>query len=96
MPRILVIEDQPNLLRSIARTLQESGFDVLTADTLQAARDLMSPDVDLVILDLMLPDGSGLELLAELRAVSSRPPVLVLTARDADFGPRRRIGCGSR
>ncbi len=83
MPRILVIEDQPNLLRSIARTLQESGFDVQMAGSLQAARPLISPDVDVVILDLMLPDGNGLELLAELRAVSRRPPVLVLTARDA-------------
>lgn len=83
MPRILVIEDQPNLLRSIARTLKESSFEPLTADSLQAARNLISPDVDLVLLDLMLPDGSGLEWLGELRAVSYRPPVLILTARDA-------------
>jgi DNA-binding response OmpR family regulator len=83
MPRILVIEDQPHLLRSIARTLEESGFEVLAADTLKAARSQMSPDIDLVILDLMLPDGYGLDWLSELRMAGSRPPVLVLTARDA-------------
>ncbi|MCA9071196.1 MAG: response regulator transcription factor, partial [Planctomycetaceae bacterium] len=83
MPRILVIEDQPNLLRSITRTIQESGFDTVGANSLQAARSLISPDVDLVLLDLMLPDGSGLDWLGELRAISHRPLVLILTARDA-------------
>lgn len=83
MPRILVIEDQPNLLRSIARTLEESGFEPLLAESLQVARSLMSPGVDLVLLDLMLPDGNGLNWLSDLRAISSQPPVLVLTARDA-------------
>ncbi|HQZ64320.1 MAG TPA: response regulator transcription factor [Planctomycetaceae bacterium] len=83
MQRILVIEDQPNLLRSIVRTLDESGFGTLAADSLKSARKLLSQDVDLVILDLMLPDGNGLEWLSELRAISKRPPVLVVTARDA-------------
>jgi len=83
MPQILVVEDQPNLLRSIVRTLGESGYEALAADSLQAGRRLMSPDIDLIILDLMLPDGNGLDWLSELRNNSSRPPALVLTARDA-------------
>lgn len=83
MQRILVIEDQPSLLRSIARTLAESGFDVLGADSLRSGERLLTPDVDLVILDLMLPDGNGLDWLLNIRAISNRPPVLVLTARDS-------------
>ncbi len=43
----------------------------------------MSPTTDLVVLDLMLPDGSGLEWLSKQRAKGNRGPVLVLTARDA-------------
>ncbi|MEO8268776.1 MAG: response regulator transcription factor [Aureliella sp.] len=82
MQRILIVEDQPNLLRSIARTLEESGFDAIAADSLLSAERLLTPDLDLVILDLMLPDGNGLDWLLTLRAVSNRPPVLVLTARD--------------
>ncbi len=81
--QILVIEDQPNLLRSVTRTLRDSGFDALAADSLNSARFQLTPDVDLVILDLMLPDGNGLDWLAELKRVSNRPSVLVVTARDA-------------
>ena len=83
MPRILIVEDHPNLLRSITRALQESDFDVIPAATLQSATDEFSSDIDLVILDLMLPDGSGLDWLSKLRATGSTVPVLVLTARDS-------------
>lgn len=83
MNQILVVEDQPNLLRSVARTLTESGFDALQADSLRSAEHLLTPDVDLIVLDLMLPDGSGLDWLLKLRSISRRPPVLVVTARDA-------------
>ena len=83
MPRILIVEDHPNLLRSITQALFESGFDVAPAATLQSATDEFSSDIDLVILDLMLPDGSGLDWLSKLRATGSTVPVLVLTARDS-------------
>lgn len=83
MPRILIVEDHPNLLRSITRALQESDFDVIPAATLQSATDEFASDVDLVILDLMLPDGNGLDWLSKLRATGNTVPVLVLTARDS-------------
>ncbi len=83
MPHILVIEDQKNLLRSITQTLRESGYEADGAGTLETADRLMSSTVDLVVLDLMLPDGSGLDWLSELRARGIATPVLVLTARDA-------------
>ena len=82
MPQILVIEDQANLQRSIARTLIESGFEVATAETLFQATELLTPGINLVILDLMLPDGNGLTWLSDLRTANNRTPVLILTARD--------------
>lgn len=83
MPQILVIEDQKNLLRSVTQTLREAGFDVEGTETLESATQLMSAVVDLVVLDLMLPDGSGLDWLTKLRTVGNKTPVLVLTARDS-------------
>ena len=83
MPVILVVEDHPNLQQSIVRILEESGYETVGAETLAAARQVMSAAVTLVILDLMLPDGNGLDWLTELRASGNRTPVMVLTARDS-------------
>lgn len=83
MPQILVVEDQTNLLRSIVRALNEAGYQAEPAESLSQASQQMSADVDLVILDLMLPDGSGLNWLQALREAGSRTPVLILTARDS-------------
>lgn len=83
MPQILVVEDQTNLLRSIVRALNEAGYQAEPAESLSQASQQMSADVDLVILDLMLPDGSGLNWLQALRETGSRTPVLILTARDS-------------
>ncbi|QDV48385.1 Response regulator MprA [Gimesia fumaroli] len=65
------------------RTLSESGFEPEAAETLGAATQKMSSRIDLVVLDLMLPDGSGLEWLKQLRATGNKIPVLILTARDS-------------
>lgn len=82
MPHVLVIEDEPRLLRSVTRTLEESGYSTSSASTLVTASELFSPLVDVVVLDLMLPDGSGLDWLAGVRAANHRTPILILTARD--------------
>ncbi len=83
MSHILVIEDAPRLLRNIVRTLEESGYTTASAPTLAEATRLLSPSVALIVLDLMLPDGHGLDWLAQIRASNNRTPVLILTARDA-------------
>lgn len=83
MSLILVVEDEPRLLASIARTLQESGYATLSAETLSDATRHFSDEVDLVLLDLMLPDGSGIDWMKRLRETDNATPVLVLTARDA-------------
>jgi two-component system, OmpR family, KDP operon response regulator KdpE len=79
--RILVVDDEPQILRSLRTTLASHGYDVQTAATGEealAAVDGRLPD--LVVLDLVLPGLSGLEVCRRLRAHSSLP-ILVLSAR---------------
>lgn len=83
MPVILVIEDHPTLLRSVVKSLAEAGYETIAADSLASARQAISRDVELVVLDLMLPDGDGLDWLSELRAQGNQTPFLILTARDS-------------
>jgi len=83
MSKVLVVEDQPNLLRSVAQALSEAGFEALAAGTLSEAAVALRTDVDLIILDVMLPDGSGLEWLRRLREQGQPTLVLMLTARDS-------------
>ena len=80
---MLVVEDEHRLADRLARGLREEGFAVDVAQTMTLARDLASgADYDLVLLDLKMPDGFGLELLAEWRGDGFTAPVLVLTAKD--------------
>jgi DNA-binding response OmpR family regulator len=81
--RLLVVEDERRLAERVARGLREEGFAVDVAGDLAAARDrAIESDYDLAVLDLVLPDGSGLDLLAEWRDEGRTTPVLVLTAQD--------------
>ncbi len=81
--RLLVVEDEAHLARHLVRGLREEAYAVDHAATWAEASEVMfANDYDLVILDLMLPDGSGLDLLREWRAEGLSLPVLLLTARD--------------
>jgi two-component system OmpR family response regulator len=81
--RILVVEDEPRLLRNLAKALREEGYAV---DTAENGEDGLfkgvSYDYDAVVLDVMLPRLDGWELLQRLRK-RKQTPVLMLTARDA-------------
>jgi response regulator RpfG family c-di-GMP phosphodiesterase len=79
-PRVLVVEDEPALRRGVCRLAQGAGYRVLEADSLSAAREqLASGDVDVLVLDIGLPDGSGLALMSHEPA-SARVPTLVFTS----------------
>ena len=81
--RILIVEDEPDLLASLAKALREAGYAVDTAedgeDGLYKAENW---DYDAILLDVMLPRMDGWTLLQKLRS-TKKTPVLVLTARDA-------------
>jgi two-component system OmpR family response regulator len=80
--RILIVEDEPDLLRSIAQALREEGYAVDTAaDGEEGSYKAESYDYDAIILDVMLPKMDGWEILKRLRK-TKRTPVLMLTARD--------------
>src|SRR6185369_457094 len=80
--RILIVEDEPDLLRSIAQALREEGYAVDTAaDGEDGFYKAESYDYDAIVLDVMLPKLDGWEILKRLRKIK-KTPVLMLTARD--------------
>lgn len=82
--RILVVEDDEILRDAVEAGLSLAGFTVDSVDTLADARSASSSwPYDAVVLDLALPDGSGLNLLKDWRAAGNLTPVLLLTARNA-------------
>ncbi len=79
--RILVVDDEPQIVRAIAPQLEARGYQVLSAATgREALRALPRWRPDLVLLDLMLPDVSGLEVCSQMRA-EAQTPLIVLSAR---------------
>jgi two-component system response regulator RegX3 len=84
--RILVVEDDRGVAVSLADGLTDAGFDVSHAATGQAALDAeATDDVDVVLLDLGLPDMDGRDVCRELRSRASNVPIIMLTARSDEF-----------
>jgi len=82
--RILVVDDEPQILRFLRPALEASGYVVLHAETAASAlHQIANGAPDLILLDLGLPDMDGKEVLATARAFS-RVPILVLSARDRE------------
>lgn len=82
--RILLVEDEPDAARMLARGLREQSYAVDVAADGEAALDQAQVnDYDLIILDVILPRKSGLEVCGELRDEGYSTPILMLTARDA-------------
>lgn len=83
--RLLVVDDEPNILELLEASLRFAGFDVITAATgADAVRAAEQHHPDLVVLDVMLPDLDGFTVLRRLHAAYRRIPVVFLTARDAN------------
>jgi two-component system OmpR family response regulator len=81
--RLLIVEDEPRLLRTLSKALREEGYAVDTAeDGEEGAFKALSCEYDAVVLDVMLPGMDGWEILRRLRHEKATP-VLMLTARDA-------------
>ncbi|HEX5109909.1 MAG TPA: response regulator transcription factor [Vicinamibacterales bacterium] len=82
MSRVLIVEDDPMILRGLRDNLAKKEYDVITAsDGEEGYRLALSGKPDLIILDLMLPNMNGLEICQKLRADGSSVPILMLTAR---------------
>ncbi len=82
--RLLVVEDEPYLLETLARELRDEGYAVDTADNgTDGLTKALDTDYDTVVLDVMMPGLDGWQVLERLRLEKSDTPVLMLTARDA-------------
>ncbi|AGP32297.1 response regulator transcription factor [Sorangium cellulosum] len=83
MAKVLVVEDEPAIAESIAYFLRRDGFVATVATTLAAAEREIDK-ADLIILDLMLPDGSGFDLIGQVRRSGARAAIIVLSSRDGE------------
>jgi two-component system, OmpR family, response regulator RegX3 len=84
MSRVLVVDDEPSVRESVGYALEQEGFDVtLAADGEDAETKLDDSEFDLLIIDIMMPGKSGLDVCREVRA-QSPVPIILLTAKDAE------------
>jgi two-component system OmpR family response regulator len=94
-PKLLVVEDDPNIVELLSASLRFAGFDVSAAtngaEAVANARELKP---DLLVLDVMLPDLDGFEVMRRLRETGVRTPVVFLTARDATDDKIRGLTLG--
>ena len=84
-PQILVVEDDPSILLGLRVNLEAEGYEVDTAQDGAKGLALARGEHDLIILDLMIPEINGFELLQTLRAEGNQVPVLVLSARNSEM-----------
>lgn len=82
MSTILIVEDDYTLQQSVKELLEIKNYDVITADTYQEAIQFFSCDVHLIIIDIELPDGNGIDLCQYIRNQTSHTPILFLTANN--------------
>jgi two-component system, OmpR family, KDP operon response regulator KdpE len=93
--RILACDDELQILRALRLTLRPAGYEVTTAATVEEALDALAlRQFDAAILDLLLPDGNGIELTAEIRKFS-RIPVIVLSAVGEEEEKVRALRAGA-
>ena len=86
VPQILVVDDDLEIRKLLARYVQAQGFRVQLASKCADVRErLVTNHIDLIVLDVMLPDGSGLDLCRDLRAMKSTVPIILLTALTEDI-----------
>lgn len=78
--KILLVEDSEMIVKAISFLLQEHNYDVSVASTIKEAKEMISKNYDLIILDVMLPDGNGLDFFKNYVNV----PTLVLSAKDEE------------
>ena len=96
--RILVVDDEPHIRRVLSAVFGSEGYDVETAvDGVACMETLKSSTVDLIILDLMLPGASGLEILSKIRTSPEHrdTPVVILTAKGQDTDREAALAGGA-
>ena len=95
---ILVVEDEPAIVRLIEFTLEQAGFQVQSADSVEAAKPLLANELpDLLLLDWMLPGVSGIQFAKQLRSDerTRELPIILLTARSEETDKEQGLNLGA-
>jgi len=93
--RVLIVDDDPRIVKFLEVKLKASGYGVLTADSgVQALEQIEAQEPDLVVLDLLMPKKDGFETLRELRA-SNSVPVIILSAKEAETDKIKGLKLGA-
>jgi DNA-binding response OmpR family regulator len=96
MQKILVVEDEPEMIRGLKDILEFEGYEVLGAESgTQALHALEKQVPDCIILDIMLPDMTGYQVCAEIRGRNVTTPILMLTAKAQDYDKIRGFEVGA-
>lgn len=98
MPKVLVIDDEPNIVLSLEFLMQQAGFEVVTAETgEQGLASVAEHSPDLVLLDISLPGISGFDVLERLRAdpTHARLPIIMLTAHGREVEREKGLALGA-
>lgn len=87
MTKVLIVDDEPSLVTLMSYNLQKNEFDVLTATNGPDAQKMIetTPDLDIVLLDVMLPIKSGIDVTKELRGKGNQIPIILVTALDEEI-----------
>ena len=92
--KILLVEDDTALRGALEELLCREGYDVIKSSNVSSARSVMNPEVDLVMLDVGLPDGNGVSLCRQWRDEGVQTPILFLTAKDEELDVVRGLDAG--
>ena len=96
MAYIMIIDDDPLICRTLSRYIRNMGHDVHSSLTLEEGlKDLSSRPCDVLLLDVRLPDGNGLEALSDIRQLSSAPEVIIITGKGDPDGAEAAIKSGA-
>ncbi|AVI63355.1 response regulator transcription factor [Halomonas sp. GFAJ-1] len=98
MAKVLVVDDEPNILLSLEFLMEQAGFEVVTAeDGEQALEQVNSASPDLLLLDISLPGMSGFDVLERLRGqeATAQLPIIMLTAHGRDVEREKGMALGA-
>lgn len=94
--KIIIVEDEPSLVFTLEDTLENEGYDTFIAKKGDEAVDIVkNQDLDLMILDLMLPGMSGFDVCKKVRAMNYTFPIIMLTARDQEIDKVTGLNIGA-
>lgn len=94
MKKILLVEDDKTIAQGLEYSLEEEGFNISLAETVAMAKNKINKSINLVILDLSLPDGNGFDLCQYITS-KFNTPIIILTAHDEEVSVVRGLDLGA-